>query len=172
MDNDQEFSRLLMGEEQYLRAFASKLARNHADAEDLVQDTLMRAFASRRRFVEGSNIRAWTSTILRRLFLSMARKKKFRRNTQLEDSYDAVAREEGSTPVSFEECSDVLDEAVRRAIMLLPPLYQEAFTLSVLLGYTEIELGERLGIPRATAASRTHRAKRLLRERLHGFRSA
>src|SRR6185503_11999661 len=60
----------ILGEQDSLRRLARRLSRCEADAEDLVQNTLMRAYRARDRFTPGTSVRAWTATILRRVFLT------------------------------------------------------------------------------------------------------
>ncbi|MFX9688534.1 sigma factor, partial [Acinetobacter baumannii] len=75
---DADFKRLLAEVIPHLRAFGRSLSGNRDLADDLVQDTLMRAWAARDRFHAGTNMRAWTFIILRNLYLSQMRRQRFR----------------------------------------------------------------------------------------------
>ena len=66
----QDTVQLILAEEGSLRRYARRLARCEADADDLVQDTLLRAYQARERFEPGTSVSAWTATILRRVFLT------------------------------------------------------------------------------------------------------
>src|SRR5262245_5557365 len=76
----------ILGEASHLRRLARRLTKCEADADDLVQNTMMRAFVARARFKPGTSIRAWTRTILRRVFLTDAERVRRRR---LENDTDA-----------------------------------------------------------------------------------
>src|SRR5687768_6822797 len=92
IDFDQPTTSLILAEEPFLQRLARRLARRHADAEDLVQETMLRAYGARDRFVVGTSMRAWLATILRRLYLTGALKDK-RRATQTDtDADEPLAR--------------------------------------------------------------------------------
>src|SRR5262245_11522552 len=76
--SDDEFKEELARVIPHLRAFARSLSGNRDLADDLVQETLMKAWAARKRFQAGTNMRAWTFIILRNLFLSQMRRARFR----------------------------------------------------------------------------------------------
>lgn len=84
---DRAFGRDLAALGPRLKAYARSLTRGAEGADDLVQDTLVRAWAARAGFAEGTNLRAWTFTILRNLFLNQRRRARF------EGEYDELAAE-------------------------------------------------------------------------------
>ena len=151
-------------------SFALKLARGRDDAEDLVSDTLLRAFERWEQYHLGTNIRAWLFTILYHVFVSRKRRIDAREVQQPEDTegwalFEAVgeADPEGSFYDSF------LDDEVTRAIRALPLEYRSAVVLSDLQGLRYAEIADLLGIPEGTVKSRLFRGRRLLQRKLARF---
>jgi RNA polymerase sigma-70 factor, ECF subfamily len=151
-------------------SFALKLARGRDDAEDLVSDTLLRAFERWEQYHLGTNIRAWLFTILYHVFVSRKRRIDAREVQQPEDTegwalFEAVgeADPEGSFYDSF------LDDEVTRAIRALPLEYRSAVVLSDLQGLRYAEIADMLGIPEGTVKSRLFRGRRLLQRKLARF---
>ena len=111
--SDSEFKALLAGVIPHLRAYGRSLSGNPDLADDLTQDTMVKAWASRDRFERGTSIKAWTFVILRNTFLSQMRRNKFH------GDYDEVAVERTlSTPASQEDAGEMTD--LQRALMELP----------------------------------------------------
>lgn len=161
---------LTLGEEAHLRDLARRLARCEADADDLVQGTLLRAYGARARFLPGSSIRAWTTTILRRLFLTGAIRAKWRglqtdtdAGGPLEWTPGRDLREDADPADGLHVISDLLDDDVKRALEHIPEVYRTAFLLSVVREMTCAEIATRLSIPESTVMSRVHRARERLR---------
>ena len=120
--SDSEFKVLLADVIPHLRAYGRSLSGNPDLADDLTQDTMVKAWASRERFERGTSIKAWTFVILRNTFLSQMRRNKF------QGDYDEVAVERTlSTPASQEEASEMTD--LQRALMELPQDQREALIL-------------------------------------------
>ena len=165
----------ILAEEPFLRRLALRLARRNADADDLVQETLLRAYNARDRFQTGTSMRAWLATILRRLFLTAALKEK-RRATQTDtDAGDPLFMAGGgdSTPlpcsyVAFDEVLEHVDDRVKKAFVRLPDTYRAPFVLFALDGLSYAEIAARLRIPVGTVMSRIHRARRRLQRVLDG----
>lgn len=162
------FARDVVPEVEVLLRVALTLTRHEADAEDLVQDTLIRAFRACDRF-DGAHPRAWLLTILRNTHLNRLR---VRRLDLLEDAeWDrlAVTSWPGVAPqVSPEEqvMHDVFDDLVERALNELPPVYGDAIRLVDLDGLSYLEAAGVLGVPVGTVMSRLHRGRRRIRARL------
>jgi RNA polymerase sigma-70 factor (ECF subfamily) len=163
-----------------LYRFALRLTHNRAEAEDVVQDTCVRAFRSFHRFNPGTNGRAWLFTILRNLFLNRARREG--REVLAEDvgSWDSAAPSitaAGPGPHNPEEefSQTVLHGDVDRALKGLPFPFREAVLLTDVEGFTYREAAEVLNCPVGTVMSRLSRGRRLLREALapyageHGY---
>lgn len=164
---------LILAEEEHLRRVARRLARCEADIDDLVQDTLLRAYRARDRFQPGTSIRAWTTTILRRVFLTGAIRTKRRGLETDTDAGEPLGRTAGPSPSSMLEhtptlvsMAEGLDDTVKRALDRVPEIYRVPFYLSVIEDLTCSEIARRLGVPEGTVMSRIHRARERLKRDL------
>ena len=138
-----------------LRAFAWSLSHNRTDADDLVQDTLTKAWSYRTRFAPGSNLRAWLFTILRNTWYSTAAKR--RREVADEDGkYAARLVSEASQDWS------VALGSLRTALDRLPPEHREAIVLVGAAGLSYDEAAEIAGCAVGTIKSRVNRARNRL----------
>ena len=153
-----------------LHGFALRLARSRDDAEDLVSDTMLRAFERWEQYRLGSNIRAWLFTILYHSFVSRKRRIDAREVQPPDDAdgwagYEAVgeADPEGKFYDSF------LDDEITRAIDALPSEYREAVILSDIHDLRYAEIAEVLGVPEGTVKSRLFRGRRILQKKLIGY---
>ena len=135
-----------------LRAFALSLA-SHADyADDLVQETLMKAWHHQHSFREGTNIKAWLFTILRNEFFSQLRKRK----REVEDA-DGDYAAGVMTPGEQEAQLEMAD--LRIALQQLPADQREAVVLVGASGFSYQEVAEICGVPVGTVKSRVNRAR-------------
>jgi len=140
-----------------LRAFAWSLSRNSADADDLVQDTLIKAWTHKDKFEPGTNLRAWLFTILRNTYYTSVVKR--RREVADEDGQYAARLSAAPT----QEWS-VAMKAMQAALQQLPPEHREALVLVGAAGLTYEEAAEICGCALGTIKSRVNRARaRLLR---------
>ena len=153
-----------------LYSFGLKLTRARDEAEDLVSDTILRAFDRWEQYRLGSNVRAWLFTILYHTFVSRKRRVDAREVQLPEDAdgwsaYEAVgdADPEGTFYDSF------LDEEITRAIDALPDDYRSAVVLSDIQGLRYAEIATILGIPEGTVKSRLFRGRRILQKKLIGY---
>lgn len=135
-----------------LRAFAVSLARRQDDADDLVQDTLLRAFRSLGSFEPGTNLNAWLFTILRNTFYSHHRK----RAREVEDPDGAYA---ARMSCHGEQEGHLHYEDFLRAFAQLNAEQREALTLVVASGLQFEEAAEVMGVAVGTAKSRVIRAR-------------
>lgn len=142
-----------------LRAFARTFVTDAARAEDLAQETLMKAWANRDRFTEGTNLRAWLFTILRNTFYSEARKRK----REVEDVDDAMASRL-STPAPQEHAVALGD--FRAVLATLPEDQREALILVGAVGFAYEEAADICGCAVGTIKSRVSRARARLSELL------
>ena len=150
-----------------LYSFALKLTRARDDAEDLVSDTMLRAFDRWEQYQLGTNVRAWLFTILYHTFVSRKRRIDAREVQLPEDpegwsAFEAVGESdpEGKFYDSF------IDEEVTREIDRLPEDYRTAVVLSDIQGLRYAEIAEILGIPEGTVKSRLFRGRRILQKKL------
>ncbi len=138
-----------------LRAFAFTLSRNAADADDLVQETLTKAWAHRTRFEPGSNLRAWLFTILRNSWYTGAAKRR-REVLDEEGRYAAGLTAEPSQEWTAELTS------LRAALNALPPEHREAVVMVGAVGLSYKEAADIAGCAVGTIKSRVNRARRRL----------
>ena len=138
-----------------LRAFAFSLSRNSADADDLVQETLTKAWAHRARFEPGSNLRAWLFTILRNSWYTGAAKRR-REVPDEEGRYAAGLTAEPSQEWTAELTS------LQAALNALPPEHREAIVMVGAAGLSYQEAAEISGCAVSTIKSRVNRARHRL----------
>jgi RNA polymerase sigma-70 factor (ECF subfamily) len=150
-----------------LYSFALKLTRSRDDAEDLVSETMLRAFDRWEQYRLGTNIRAWLFTILYHSFVSRKRRVDAR-EVQLPDDVDAWSAYEvvGESDPEGRFYDSFVDEEVTRAIDELPDDYRSAVVLSDVQGLRYAEIAEILGIPEGTVKSRLFRGRRILQKKL------
>lgn len=150
--------------------FARWLTQNQNDAEDLVQETYLKALRGFESFQPGTNFRAWMFRILKNTHLSSCSSLDRRRTVAMEPEEDsppmAVTSE---TPESLLIENHGID-AVRHAIEQLPAIFREVVLLRDVEDASYREIAEILSIPPGTVMSRLARARRILRESLNGAR--
>lgn len=169
-----------IGEEalDYLDALyrtALRLTRNEADAEDLVQETYLKAIRFKDRFKPGTNLRAWLFRILMNTFINRYRQKQRQpRLSSVEDAEDyfiyrrvSAQRDEHLFPSAEEEAlSKLADEDVKRAIEELPEQFRAAVILADIEGFSYKEIAEITNVKIGTVMSRLSRGRRLLQRKL------
>jgi len=155
---------------------AYRMARNSEDAEDLVQETYLKAYRYYDKFTEGTNLKAWLFRILKNTFINSYRKRQSEppRSSfdDIEDAYEtSIQREAGSRIPSPEEnvLENVLDEDVQRALDELPEDYRMVVLLADLEGFSYQEIAEILEVPPGTVMSRLYRARRRLEEQMLAY---
>jgi RNA polymerase sigma-70 factor (ECF subfamily) len=152
-----------------LYATALRLTRNPADAEDLVQDTFVKALRFSDRFAPGTNLKAWLYTILMNTWRN--RRRDAARDTVEIDSPRVEAAADGVGPAALETPEQILLRATVRedlqaALDALPEVFREAVWLRDVDEFTYAEIAEMVGIPIGTVMSRISRGRRLLFEQL------
>ena len=150
---------------------ALRLTRNPADAEDLVQDTYVKAFRAARQFKPGSNLKAWLFTILYNAY----------RNRRRDSGRDPVDVDSGQVELSSQAdpaagpeqrlLREALDADVRAALDSLPETFRDAVWASDVDEFSYAEIAEMLGIPPGTVMSRISRGRRMLYDKLHESRA-
>jgi RNA polymerase sigma-70 factor (ECF subfamily) len=137
------------------------LERNRADAEDIVQDTMMQALRSFHRFQPGTNCRAWLITILQRVASNRRRAKG--RSILVSDSDDRIAQ---TVPFVPPVPQTLTDETVLASLQRLPTAFQQVIILCDIEDLSYKEAAEALAIPIGTVMSRLHRGRAQLRTEL------
>ncbi|MBS0386278.1 MAG: sigma-70 family RNA polymerase sigma factor [Proteobacteria bacterium] len=155
MNASQAFRAELMALLPSLRAFARSLAHNAAQADDLVQDTLVKALANIDRFEPGTNLRAWLFTILRNHYYSQLRKSK-------REIEDAEGRHAARIAVRPEQDGAVDLEDFKLAFAQLAPDHREVLSLVGASGCSYEEAAQICGCAVGTIKSRVNRARRRL----------
>lgn len=167
---DRAFERYVLPEIEVLLRVANSLTRNHAEAEDLVQDTLLRAYRSIDGF-DGRHPRAWLLTILRNTHINRNR----RRRPELIRDPDAATDRMIST-ASPERTDagidDEIDVEIVRALASLDDPFRQVVELVDIDGLSYAEAAEVLDVPVGTVMSRLHRARTRIRDRLDEVGSA
>lgn len=148
--------RQLTEEMDKLRRFAFRLTRNDADADDLLQNTLMRAYEKKHLFEEGSNVFSWTSKIMYNLFVSG-----YRRKVKFESQYDPEPILE-KAQVASEHNDKIMVREVGEAMKELSPDHRDILVMVCVQGMKYEETAQALNIPVGTVRSRLSRARTLL----------
>jgi RNA polymerase sigma factor (sigma-70 family) len=159
--SDPEFKEQLAAVIPHLRAFGRSLSGSRDLADDLVQETLLKAWAARKRFQAGTNMRAWTFIILRNLFLSQMRRARFKGEWD-----DITAAKILAAPASQDRHIELGD--MQRALMHLPQPQREALILVGAGGFAYEEAADICGCAVGTIKSRVARGRVALEALLTG----
>jgi RNA polymerase sigma-70 factor, ECF subfamily len=153
---------------------ALRMTRNPSDAEDLVQDALVRAYRFYDRFEPGTNFRAWLFKILTNTYINSYRRKQGRpQESSLEDTedfflYNQLSRDSGERVADVEDT--VLDQlgadAIQRAIDQLPPQFRTTVQMADVEGLSYADIAEATRVAKGTVMSRLFRGRRLLQRAL------
>ena len=161
-----------------LYSAAMRMTRNAADAEDLVQETYLKAFNAYERFETGTNLKAWMYRILTNSYINAYRKKQRRPDESdiddIEDLY--LYRRLGGAESAVlsrsaeDELLEMFGEAeVKLALEDLPEHYRMPILLADVEGFAYKEIAEILDVPIGTVMSRLHRGRKQLQKRLYSF---
>lgn len=155
--SDADFKRELGAVIPHLRAFGRSLSGNRDLADDLVQETLLKAWAARSRFQAGTNMRAWTFIILRNHYLSQMRRSRFRGEWD-----DLTADRLLAAPAGQDKHIELAD--MQRALLQLPQPQREALILVGAGGFAYEEAAEICGVAVGTIKSRVARGRAALEQ--------
>lgn len=160
------FDRYVVPEIAVLYRVARSLTRNNTDAEDLVQDTMLRAYRAIERF-DGQYPRAWLLTIMRNAQINRVRRKRpeLLRDPDLAMERLADSENEDAGPEHLVIESEI-DTTILDAFDALPPKFREVAELVDVQGLSYQEASEVIGIPVGTVMSRLHRARARIRKHL------
>jgi RNA polymerase sigma-70 factor (ECF subfamily) len=161
-----------------LYAAAMRMTRNAADAEDLVQETYLKAYRGFGGFQEGTNLKAWLYRILTNTFINQYRSKKRRPDEtdldEVEDLYlyrrlGGLEAAQAGRSAEDELMDYFTDAEVKDAIEALPDQFRMAVLLADVEGFAYKEIAEILDIPIGTVMSRLHRGRKALQKQLYEF---
>src|ERR1700721_1308752 len=178
MADQARFTEVAMEHMPGLYSAALRMTRNPADAEDLVQETYLKAYRAFGGFKEGTNLKAWLYRILTNTFINSYRSRKRRpEQTELDDVEDLYLyrRLGGLEAVAAgrsaeEEVLDHFTETeVKEAVEALPEQFRLAVLLADVEGFSYKEIADILDIPIGTVMSRLHRGRKALQKTLHAF---
>lgn len=166
-----EFQSEALPHMDFLYNYALRMTYNSTDAEDLVQETFLKAFRFWDSYEKGTNIRAWLFRIMKNAYINRYRKEKKEPETveydEVENFYNSV-RETASESSDLQETlyNNLLEDDVAIAIAKLPEDFRTVVILCDIEGLTYEEVAEFVDCPIGTVRSRLHRGRKLLRARL------
>jgi RNA polymerase sigma-70 factor (ECF subfamily) len=145
---------------------ALRLTRNEADAQDLVQDTYVKAFRSARQFTPGTNLKAWLFTILHNTFRNR-RRDSARDPVEVDSERIELAPPADPAATAEEELvRAAMEPGLQEALDSLPDAFREAVWLRDVEEFPYAEIAKMVGVPLGTVMSRISRGRRMLYERL------
>ena len=163
-----EFSENVIGMQPSLKPFALKLTRDMDDAEDLIQETMFRAFSNEDKFQSGTKLKAWLYTIMKNIFINNYRKK-IKRNTIIDTSDNLFIINSGANVSKNIGEISFVNKDIERAILGLSNDFRVPFMMHF-KGYKYHEIAEKLNLPLGTVKSRIFFARKALKEELHYYK--
>jgi RNA polymerase sigma-70 factor, ECF subfamily len=164
----QEFEGEALPHADLLYNYALRMTNNSADADDLVQETFLKAFRFWDKYEKGTNIRAWLFRIMKNSYINRYRRESKEPNTvdyeEVQNFYNTI-RDEAAESSDLQESmfGHLLDDDVAVAISRLPEDFRTVVILCDIEGLTYEEIAEFLAVPLGTVRSRLHRGRSLLR---------
>ncbi|MCS6967392.1 MAG: RNA polymerase sigma factor [Cytophagales bacterium] len=159
-----EFSRSVKDMTASLKPFAMKLTKDAEEANDLLQETMLKAFINREKFAEGTNLKAWLYTIMKNTFITNYQRL-VRRNTFIDTTDNLHYINSSSSITQNLAFSAFALEDIQRAIDSLDEAYRVPFVMHF-RGFKYHEIADKLRIPIGTVKNRIHIARKELKEKL------
>ncbi|AEI47461.1 sigma-70 family RNA polymerase sigma factor [Runella slithyformis] len=172
------FNREFMPHINSMYNFAFRLTMDEDDANDLVQDTYLKAFRFISSFERGTNAKAWLFRILKNSFINDYRKRSKEPSKvdyqEVETTYNSeeAAEVDHTTDLRVETVQDMIGDEVATALNSLPVDFRTVIILCDIEGFTYEEMAKILDIPIGTVRSRLHRARNLLKDKLKVYASS
>ncbi|MGD2051524.1 MAG: sigma-70 family RNA polymerase sigma factor [Acidimicrobiia bacterium] len=173
MAEQANFERDAMQYAPQLYSAALRMTRNPTDAEDIVQETFLKAYRAYHTFREGTNLKAWLYRILTNTYINRYRKQQ-RRPSEVELGdlqdfylYRRLGEETGAEPSAEDSVLDqIVDTDVKEALELLPEHFRLPVLLADVEGFSYKEIAQIIDIPIGTVMSRLHRGRKALQKKL------
>ena len=162
-----EFCDQLIYLEETLTRFALKLTANRDDANDLLQDTFLRALTHREQFDDSTNLKAWTCTIMKNMFINNYRKN-VRHNTTFDSTRELFFLDQSKENVNIDPESTFREKEINAVIDQLDSEYRVPFRMFY-QGYKYREISDILGLNIGTVKSRIFCTRKKLAESLEGY---
>jgi RNA polymerase sigma-70 factor (ECF subfamily) len=169
---DERFEREALPFMAELYAAALRMTRNPSDAEDLVQETFLRAYRGFAGFEPGTNLRAWLYRILTNAYINVYRKRQREPQTVSDEEvpewylFEKLGGESAEASAEARVLESLPDEDVQEALAALPEQFRLAVLLADVEGFSYKEIADILDVPIGTVMSRLHRGRRALEKRL------
>lgn len=163
-----EFDAKVQGLSQFLRPFAMKLTRDAGDADDLMQETMLKAITNREKFSEGTNLKAWLYTIMKNTFITQYHRM-VRRNTFIDTTDNLHYLNSPNHVTSNGSSGKFALEDINEAIEKLKPEYRDPFMMHF-TGFKYHEIADHFGIPIGTVKNRIHIARKHLKSDLETYK--
>jgi RNA polymerase sigma factor (sigma-70 family) len=175
LEKNRVFDKEFMPHIDSMYNFAFRLTNDEDDANDLVQDTYLKAFRFINSFSQGTNAKAWLFRILKNSFINDFRKKSKEPAKvdyqDVETTYNSEEDAETNQTVDLrvESVQDLIGDEIANALNALPVDFRTVIILCDVEGFTYEEMAKILDIPIGTVRSRLHRARMLLKEKLQSY---
>ncbi|MBC8110149.1 MAG: RNA polymerase sigma factor [Verrucomicrobia bacterium] len=162
-----EFSFNINKVSKSLRPFALRLTKDADDADDLLQETLMKAFINREKFAQGTNLKAWLYTIMKNTFITNYQRL-VRRNTFIDTTENLHYLNSSNHTTENDSQSSFIMDDIQKAIDKLDESYRMPFLMHF-RGFKYHEIALKLSIPIGTVKNRIHIARKELKELLRNY---
>jgi RNA polymerase sigma factor (sigma-70 family) len=163
-----EFNSLVYTASKSLKYPALKFTHNQSDANDLIQDTILKALKNKTKFKKGTNIKAWLYIIMKNTFISNYHKVE-KRNNLIDPIDDEYALNVPATITHNEGSANIAMEEINKAINRLDKSFREPFMMHF-SGFKYEEIAEKLRLPMGTVKNRIHVARKSLMETLKDYK--
>jgi RNA polymerase sigma-70 factor (ECF subfamily) len=169
-----EFEQQALPHMEVLYNYALRITRNAEDANDLLQETFLKAYRFWDKFEQGTNLRAWMFRIMKNTYINLYRKEVKEPDTVDYDeieSYYNIIRDESSDDNDLQQkiFGQLLDDDVSKALESLPEEFKTVVILCDIEGLSYEEIAEFLQIPVGTVRSRLHRGRKILYTQLYDY---
>lgn len=166
-----EFSQKLTEQSSSLKSYAYFLTKDQEESNDLVQETMLKAFVNRTRFAPDTNLKGWLFTIMKNTFINNYRRM-VKRNTFLDSTDNTYYLDSAAHSTGNLGESKMISDEIEKEIARLPFDVREAFMMNF-RGFKYQEIADFFQIPIGTVKTRIHQARKILKRKLekHGYGS-